>query len=460
MRTARTILARLVVCSSLCLPLGVGVLALGTGVAAAQPGGGGGGRMMMGGMGAMFSTDAPLSSEDLARIGKAVNFTPDQAEAAKALLDGYLPEYQKKAEAQRKMIDDLREQFRESRDWTIFQDARPKMDAFRSYRQQWEKQVLADVQTLLNPGQQSYWPGVEQMRRRETLAQGMLSGERVDVVRLVDALNLPAEKKADVQPVLEAYAAELDRDLLKRNEAQAKMMENAGEAFRSGDTAKMEEMLTETRQASARVRDINRKYARQVEGLLPDDMRVKFNAQFKRESFPRIYRTHYPQQAIDAAMGLADLQPDQREAIIALGETYTRDGEALNARAEKAIEENEMTITAARMMPGGGGGGPGGGPGGGWNQSPAMAELRTARETLDWTTLEKLKGVLTPEQIAKLPEQNNPDGPGQRRGGAGGGPGAGGDQPANPNGTGDRPRRRRNPANPPAPAPEPAPKQG
>jgi hypothetical protein len=89
-----------------------------------------------------------------------------------------------------------------------------------------------------------------------------------------------------------------------------------------------------------------------------------------------------------------------------------------------------------------------------------MAELRTARETLDWTTLEKLKGVLTPEQIAKLPEQNNPDGPGQRRGGAGGGPGAGGDQPANPNGTGDRPRRRRNPANPPAPAPEPAPKQG
>lgn len=424
-------------------------LVLAAGLAAspalAQPGGGGGGmRVMMGG-GGMFGNSAPLSTEEIARIAKVVGFNAEQADAAKALMEGYLPEYQKKADEQTKFMEDLREQFRDTRDPSVWQDAAPKMQAFRTYRDDWRKKVLADVQALATPEQAANWPKVDRMLRRDSMRNAFgpsISGERVDVIRLVEDLKLPAEKMSEIQPILDAYDVELDRDLAKRIELRDNAMGAGADAFRNGDMAKMEEMLKENREAAMKVRDVSRKYARQIEGVLDDANKAKFTAAFKQQSFPGIYRSRYGEQALAAAMAMTDLEQSQRDAVTALMETYTRDTTQLNERTEKATEENEATMTVAGMMGGFGGGGGGGG-------NEAMRELRDQRRTLENGTLDKLKAILTPEQFAKLPERrddNGGQGGGRQRGGMDGGNG-GGNGGGN-NGGGNRRQRGNQPAQP------------
>ncbi len=420
-------------------------------------GGSGGGRVMMqmrmggpgGGMMGM-STDAPFDTADMGRVGQMLKLTPDQLEAAKALYEGYLPEFKAKADAQTKFMDDLREQFRETRDFTIWQDAAPKFREWMDYRTGWEKKVLADVQTVLSPEQQGQWPRVERMRRREsTLGRGFIAGERADVVRMVEDLKLPEDKATEVAPILEAYELELDRELVERNKMFEDGMNQGQQLMRDNDMEKLQELFAKGREASIKVRDVNRKYARQLQGALAPDVAAKFESEFKKQSFPMVYRDRYPTQAMSAAMEMTDLEPSQREAIVALKDTFTRENDAMNTRHEKAVEEQEASMNIGRMMMGGMGGG------------EAMREVREARRTLEQQTMDKLKAVLSPEQYAKLPERRAADdmnmGGGRRgqmgggnnedNGGAGGGAGGNG---------GEQPRRRR-PNNPAAPAPAPAP---
>lgn len=430
--------------------------------AVAQPGGGGGGggmRMMMGGGGGMFGSGAPLSTDEIARIAKVVGFNAEQGEAAKALMEGYLPEYQKKADEQTKFMEDLREQFRDTRDPSVWQDAAPKMQAFRTYRDDWRKKVLADVQALATPEQAANWPKVDRMLRRDSMRNAFgpsLSGERVDVIKLVEDLKLPAEKMTDVQPILDAYDVELDRDLAKRIELRDSAMGAGADAFRNGDMAKMEEMLKENREAAIKVRDVSRKYARQIEGVLDDASKAKFTAAFKQQSFPQIYRSRYGDQALTAAIAMTELEQSQRDAVTALMETYTRDTAQLNERSEKATEENEATMTVAGMMGGFGGGGGGGG-------NEAMRELREQRRTLENGTLDKLKAILTPEQFAKLPERRDDNG-GPGGGGQGGGRQRGGNMDGGNGGNGGGGNggggggNRRPRGNPPAQPAQPAPR--
>ena len=79
--------------------------------------------------------------------------------------------------------------------------------------------------------------------------------------------------------------------------------------------------------------------------------------------------------------------------------------DAEKPKVQAALDELNTAIQAAREG----------------DQSEARTKMRTAREDFN----KKLKGILTPEQYAKLPQ------PGARRGGAAGG-GAGTPPPANP----------------------------
>jgi len=420
-------------------------LALVASAAIAQPGGGGG-RRGGGGMGQMMGAqmDAPLEAADLERIAKLVGLSKDQQEAANALLSGYMPEFQTKADEQRKLMDELREQFRETRDPSIWQDAAPKFQAFAKYRDGWEQKVLADVSGLLSPEQSGSWPRVERMRRREgTMQQSFVAGERVDLVRLVEGLELSKEQMSDVQPTIEAYELELDRDLAERNKAREEAMGQAAELMRNGEMDRLQEMFSANREKSVKVRDVNRKFARQLQNLVPVEKQGKFDGEFKKQSFPMVYREYYPVRALDAAVAMPELEATQRDAIGAVRETYRRDEAALNGRHEKAWEENEASMSVGRMFMGGMG------------QSDALREIREARQSLETETLNKVKAILSPEQFAKLPERRSMEDNNQGGGGGRGGQRmrqGGGDNPAGAT-PGDENRRGRTPATPATPAP-------
>jgi len=385
----------------------------GTGLA--QPGGGGGGGpggggpRMFGGPGGMMMgggqmMEPGVSSEQLKKWAAKLNLTPDQQDAAKALFDGYFADHQARAEKMRDAMESARDAFRESRDPSVFQEMGEKMRVFREQGQKAEKGFMDDVKSLLTPEQEPAWASVERAKRRDA---GMrrtpfgVSGERADLIAIVEKLELAEEVHAAVAPTLDSYEQDLDREIVKRDELRQQAEGQGQQIFAimrgdgGGDMAAMEKMIKENREAMVRVRDVNRRYARQIESLLPAEVAPTFAMEFKKASFPDIYRERYAARVIAAAEKM-DLTEEQRNSIEAIRDGYTRDTDSLNKQNEAAIEEMEANFSLQNMM---GGGGPGG------FRNEKMQELRTQRENVENTAVKKVQDLLTPEQKAKLPER-------------------------------------------------------
>lgn len=434
-------------------------------------GGGGPGGGMFGGMGMMGGmgggTTAPVSKGDIDKMAKFLKLSADQQTAANALLDGYLAEFNKKADEFKKLQEDAREQFRQDRDFSVFTDLAPKAEEFRKYRAETETKFMTDVKGVLDKKQVAEWPAYERSHKREqSMGRGLMSGERADVIAIVERMKLPADAQAKVNPILEAYSIELDKAIDTRNAVQDKGMANGG-VMRNlfnpdgGDNSealkKADAMVKENREAATAVRDINRKYAKQVESTLGGAEGEKFASEFRKASFPDVYRERYIDRAIASAAAMADLQPAQLEGVKALKDQYARESKPIDEAGEKVVEDREANFSIANMMAMRGGGG-------GQNDEKAQEQRRQRRELEDGT-LEKLKAILTPEQAAKLPERNQGGGgngggntdpnaaPRRQRGNGQGGAGNDGNNSGTP-----APRRQRTPGAAPADPNPPAPK--
>lgn len=396
--------------------LAVGLLAT---PAFAQQGGRGGPGGAFGGFGGGFG--ATIASRDLDRYADFLRLTPDQREMTRLLFEGYTEQTRQLGIGLRQEMERVRDQFRENRDPAAWQGLQSTLEEMRASRAKIESEFLEDFKAVLSDEQKTRWPDLERtMRRDRLLPRGFMSGERLDVIRLVEEAELPPVTRAEAELVLEQYKEALDRVLVRRQEVQENAMRQAGEMFRSGDMEGAQDLLEKARAASSEVRDLNRKFARQVESLLPDDRRAAWQAAVKRASFPQIYRPSMAARSLEAASGFADLDDCQRTALAALRASYDRDVSGVNERLAAAQEEAEGTITVREIMRRGRGG---------MEEGP-MGDLRRERRDLDRTTLDNLRKILRSEQIERLPQ-------GDREGR----PERGGDRGRFLDGAGDRPRQ-------------------
>src|SRR5690606_24330340 len=148
--------------------------------------------------------DPAVSTKQMERYAEILGFTADQQAAALALLEAYHVEFDAAARPVRDRLEELRNEARATRDRALWGEI---MQARGDFEQQAEKMAdsfLADVQTLLTPQQaQEGWPKVERERRRElSIPRGLMSGERVDVIALVDALSLDEAQRAGLDDTL------------------------------------------------------------------------------------------------------------------------------------------------------------------------------------------------------------------------------------------------------------------
>lgn len=389
--------------------------------------GGGGeqrGGMMGGGMGGlrgMFGGGDPMSpsidSRELDDIGRGLELAADQKELARGLFEGYQEQFRAKADEMRAKMEEMRNEARESGDRGAFANIATQMNEFRVSRQKMEDQFFGDFKAILTPQQLERWPVIERDRRREkTISRGLMSGERMDVIKLVEQAKFSPEVTAQIKPVLDQYAADLDRELVARNKFQEEQAGRLQEIM--GDPERMQKVLEQGRDVSVRVREVNKRYARQIEAALPEEQKAAWTAAVKQASFPDIYRQTGATRQIAAAEGLADLTAEQKETITTLKQTYTRELEAANDKLATAQEQAEMTMTVDRIMR----------RFGGDNAEDPTADARQAKRDLDRKTTESLQKALTPEQVERLPAGGGPGG--GRRGGEGGGNrGGGGDDP-------------------------------
>lgn len=425
MKLSRTAgLVRSLVCAAgVCVGV-AGAMVLTAAPAMAQPGGGGGRGGFGGGgpgggfMGRMF---APVMSErDLGRATAVLNLTEDQKAAVKTLREGYAEQSRTQMEDVRAQFEKARNEFRDSQDPSAFEKLRPTAEKARADRKKADEQFMTDVKAVLTPEQQEKWPVVERtVRRITTVRRGLMSGERVDVVALVDDLGLSASEVDAIKPTLDQYEQDLDRELIARNKQFDEGMDQLAKLRESGDMAAMQDLIKKGREQSVKVRDVNRRYERMIEELLPEGKKTQLAEAFKKESFPEVYRESNASRSLDAAVGFADLTAEQKEQVLALRESYRKNIASTNEKLSAAIEESEMTFDISQM-------------GRGQRQDNPANDLRRDRRDLDRSTVEKLRAILTDAQKERLPqpERGGPDG-GRRRQ-RGGGDGGGEMEPRDP----------------------------
>lgn len=341
--------------------------------------------------------DPSITSRDLDRLAEKLSLTPDQKAAARDLLEGFQAQYQDMATTLREAFDAARQEFQETRDPNVWRDVQKIAEKAQGKIKSMEAAFFTDLKSVLDAAQTEKLPEFERSRKREkSLAQGFLSGETVDVVRLAEDVKLSPESRATIEPVLKQYELEIEKPLAERDELYQSGMSQGMQLFQTGQLDKMADMFNKARDAGMKVRDINRKYARQVEGLLPEGERAAFSAEFLERSFPRVYRASYATSAINTAKNLKDLTPEQKTEIEAIAETYRRESAPINEKWTAAIEQSEKTRTIMQMFAGGG-------------TSEEIQNAQKARRELDDNTLDKLRAVLTESQAAKLPEKQTTD---------------------------------------------------
>lgn len=409
---ARTGLALAVGCV-----LGLGVIgSVASSPALAQRGGMMRMGMNLGGVGERVQT------ADMDRYAELLNLSKDQREAAKALHEAYEAEYDQAEEIRTKAFQKARAEFEDTRDPAVWSEMLPKeMEKYGVRVKALDTGLMNDLKTLLTAEQSGKWVLVERARRRDgTMPNGMLSGENVDLTKVVGDLKLAGPMPEALAQSLERYETELDAALQERDaqrEEIAKTMQNAGRGGPMGfDPQAFQKAMTDLRKAGIKVRDVNDRYATMLENAVPEDKKADYTQKVRSLKFPQVYREPYTLKAIDAAAKFKDLSKENAQAISELKSAYQRDLNAANDRWARAIADEEKDgggdLMAANMMRWMGGGDDGDSP---------QQQARKARRELDKATLDKLKTLLTPEQVDNLPEREA-----ERMGGWGGGGGGGG----------------------------------
>lgn len=404
----------------------VSIFALGlvAGLAVAQPEGqprregrdlgrmGEGARRM--GLGGNGQEAPPFNRRQIERMSEQMGLSEDQKVAAMTLLEGYEEQVRKASEDARTRRREAMEKFRESQDPAVWETVRTTAAADRDARKKLDTQLLTDLSAVMTTEQAAKRPSAERaLKRGQSLRRGLLSAERADIMELVQETELPEQAMKDLEPVLSQYELDIERQLAERD----RLMEAAGmdQMFRmrmAGDNEGLEKFLAERRDAAAKVRDINRRYARQIQDALPEEVKSAFAQRFKEASYPDIYRRTQAHRALDAAWNMSDLNDEQKLKIDDIRNTFTAAADKANATLQTHRDRMEEELTPARLAQEG-------------LRALEDEDMRTAmraRRELDQGVLAQLKDVLTPEQYEKLPKpENDEQGERRERRGRGGG---------------------------------------
>lgn len=337
------------------------------------------------------------------RYARVLTLDGAQTEAAKALYEAYQKDT---AAASKKTRDAMKDAqgLMEDGDHKAFEERMAK-----TMREQSESSkkltdtFLSDLRSILNPNQADRWPALERMRRREQYLGGMVmmgggvGGSSVDLVGLIDKLGIPGNLRAKVDEQLALYEVDIDRPLQDRqhNVDEEQRTMGAVQKFDGESFAKRQER---DRKVDMAIREVNTKYVRQIGAALPEEWARKLTETYDARAYRGIYKESTIGRKMAAAQKLESLSSDQRKSLEAMIAKYKKDAKQANdswAAAQKAAEDAGRSTGGGIMMFG---------PGSKENIDPAFASARSARKDVDSAAREQLEKLLTPEQLASIPE--------------------------------------------------------
>jgi Spy/CpxP family protein refolding chaperone len=350
-----------------------------------------------------------ISSRSLDRYTRPLKLNADQKDAINALHEGYVTAFRDASKARREAIDRLLKDNDDEDDRSVFLTKMPEVQKKHAEQtKKLERSLFSDIKALLAPDQESQWSKVERARRREVGLRlgGLVGGDSADLTSILDDLRLADADLANAAESIEQYEADLDRQLAERDTLKSDFKFEPGKPF---DVEAMQASMAQAREQAIKVREVNERHARTIEGHLPEAKRAEFAAAVRRAFFPRIYRPSRAEKDIEAALKFQDLTSDQRKQIETLREQHQRDAAPANDAWAAAQRDADQR---------GDGGGQIIGPGGAvmrmkfsmgddQNEKGPLADARKARKDLDKKTRDRLKEILTEAQRDKLPKADS-----------------------------------------------------
>lgn len=310
------------------------------------------------------------------------------------------------------------------------------VERWKAQRTRMRDDFVAGLRATLNETQAADWQAFDRfMRRERSLPHGAISGESVNLLKIVDDANLSDEIMASIEPILIRYEMELDAALRSRDAHLDQSEIRFLRAAQSFNQREVEELARRSAEMHRMVRDVNDRYRMELVAALPEELRKPVERAALVAGYDRVYRPTQVERAFEVALGLEDLSPEVRPVIEGLQSQFNAEIASLNERILMQIQRQEpqdVVEDATRMMsvlngqfPMGGMGGDPFGRGRGQSAGP-LEEMMSKRGDLSNAYMRRLRDALTPEQQAKLPQRGR--GPGRGgMGGFGGGMGALGD---------------------------------
>lgn len=213
-------------------------------------------------------------------------------------------------------------------------------------KQQLRNRFESDARILLTPLQREDLPRAFQtIRRLNALQDSQLSGEQVDLARVLDELRLTRlPESPELELLLDAYHRDLDEAL----NARMRFMEQADiDRYLARDADDWDELLkladAEAKHRVA-VRTVNETYAEQIADHLPSENdQQQFIAAVQERSFPQLAAATQAERLFAIVLQHDDLDPEHRETIEHLRDQHAREMAEHRRQAMATLHEHEVT---------------------------------------------------------------------------------------------------------------------
>lgn len=339
----------------------------------------------------------PVASAGVEKYAAILELDRDQKALLRTLYQGYRGAYREAVVSSDKELEELNK----DQDKPRMNQGMQALQRFAEKARKVEDQFFEDIAAILTPEQAPRLERVKMVRRRDVQMKfAFVAGEGVNLLDLLDHAKAP--RTPELNALRQEYETELDRLMVEKVRVMKVSLAKADKIQQNQlpDFTVVGEIIGDLYAIGGRIRDLNRRYLREAGPLLPESMRDGLNLEFKKRSFPRVYKPTLAQKCLSMTKDLEGLTPEQAADIKTISAGFEHDLEPVNQRYAAAIESTQerfpkdfLIIMQSRFDPN--------------NKEDPLVKARAEREELDQKTLTRLRGVLKADQFQKLPQYDD-----------------------------------------------------
>lgn len=341
-----------------------------------------------------------VMSRDIVMFSKGLDLDETQRVIVEALFNDYNDEFEAGVERMKSRFEEMRKDL-------VQEDSRrvlalvfmPFAELGQEKAKNFER-FINNVKVILTPEQMIKWPAFErQLLREKEMNKGRLSGESIDLIKVLRDLHLDDAVVIAAQPVVEQYDLELDQVLRNRKAMRAKIQPDMLRAMSEQDGKTSMDLFEKMIAKQVAVRDVNDKHLELIVVALPAEDGQKFLQSALERAYPRVYRQTPGERLFADAIELEGLSPETLKAVRELQYNFLVELAPMNAgllreiRQWDPVEQRQHAANFASHWQG---------------ATPERKEDPTRdsflkRDELTKRYAKSLQAVLTPEQFGQLP---------------------------------------------------------